>query len=58
MAKYVSDDFEITSYAYIIGLNDKWLNAFIWSYIMNEFPCGDLKLVDCDMEEVYNNLVK
>lgn len=58
IAGYVSDDFEIIAKAYIIGLNDKWLNALIWSYTMNEFPCGDLKLVDCDMEEVYKNLIK
>lgn len=58
IAGYISDDFELISKAYIVGLNDEWLNALIRSYTEDEFPCGRLKLENCDRDEVYKNLIK
>lgn len=40
VASCVSDDFELIARAYVISINDCWLNSVILSYEDNKFPCG------------------
>lgn len=58
IASCVSDDFEMICRAYIIKLDDEWLNALIMSYANYIFPCGKLKVIKENINDAYNKLLR
>ncbi len=59
IAGFVSDDFEMICRAYVIGLEDKWMNALVRSYTEHRFPCcGKLEISESDADTVYDGLFR
>ena len=57
IAACISDDFEMICNAYILDVNDDWLNAMIDSYANNTLPCGRLDLKKGDINILLKNLL-
>ena len=57
IASCVSDDFELLTKCYILGVNDFWLNSVILSYSNHIFPCGIIKPVHVSVDEAIKQLV-
>lgn len=57
-ASCVSDDFELIVKARIINYSDKWLNALIYSYAKDEFPCGKLNENLYELDNVWKKLIE
>ena len=58
IASCVSDDFEIICKAYILDYNDNWLNSLVMSYARGEFPCGKLSMINYNVNECMDILLK
>ena len=58
IASCVSDDFELISKCYILGLDDEWINSLILSYANGVFPCGMINLTDESLDTTIKKLVK
>lgn len=58
IAGCVSDDFDLIAKAYILSINDWWLNSVILMYANDNFPCGEVNIIKADINEAFGNLTK
>lgn len=58
IASCISDDFELISKYYILGINNDWVNSIIYVYSKNKFPCGKIDIIKCDIKEIFSKILE
>lgn len=58
IASCVSDDFELIVKAYILNVDDQWLNSIIMLYAKSIFPCGNIILNNLSIDDSFKMLVQ
>ncbi|MHC1748062.1 MAG: hypothetical protein AB9856_06690 [Cellulosilyticaceae bacterium] len=58
IASCVSDDFDLIARAYVLSINDCWLNAVMLIYASNIFPCGEIKPIKTNMDEAFKKIIE
>ncbi|MFI3201944.1 MAG: hypothetical protein R3Y54_10570 [Eubacteriales bacterium] len=54
----IGEDCALIAKAYLLNINDPWLNSLILSYANNEFPCGEIEKTSVSFTEALNQLLK
>lgn len=58
IASCVSDDFDLIARAYVLSINDCWLNSVMLIYASNIFPCGEIKPIKTNINKAFQKIIE